>query len=180
MPAALRVRALTEEERGHLARLARSRTAATLAVERARIIWAAHGGAALAAMAQELGGCEHTVRLWIKRFNALGLAGLDDGPRSGRPPTYTADEVAEVIALALTDPQTLALPFACWTLDRLATYLQEVKGIGIKRSRIDELLVAEGLRWRTHETWFGERVDPAFADKRGASRTSTRRRPRRA
>jgi transposase len=124
--------------------------------------------------------CEPTVRTWIKRFNTLGLAGLDDCPRSGRPATYTADEVAEVIALALTDPQTLALPFACWTLDRLAAYLQEVKGISIKRSRIDELLVAEGLRWRTHETWFGDRVDPAFAEKRGASRSSTRRRLHRA
>jgi hypothetical protein len=25
--------------------------------------------------------------------------------------------------------------------------------------------VAEGLRWRTDETWFGERVDPNFAEK---------------
>jgi transposase len=178
MPASLRVRALTEEERCHLERLARSRTAATRAVERAQIIWAAHCGASVATIAQELGVCGHTVRPWIKRFNAMGLAGLDDCPRSGRPATYTADEVAEVIALALTDPQTLALPFACWTLDRLAAYLHEVKGISIKRSRIDELLVAEGLRWRTQEPWFGERVDPAFAEKRGALRTSTRRRLR--
>src|SRR5262245_10444970 len=105
MPAALHVRALTEDERGHLERLARSRTAAPRAVERAKIIWAAHGGASVATIAQELGVCGHTVRTWLKRFNALGLAGLNDCPRSGRPATYTADEVAEVIALALTDPQ---------------------------------------------------------------------------
>ena len=37
-------------------------------------------------------------------------------------------------------------------LDRLAVYLAEHKGITIKRSRIDELLQAEGLRWRTQET----------------------------
>jgi hypothetical protein len=36
----------------------------------------------------------------------------------------------------------------------------------MQRSRSDELLIAEGLRWRKHETWFGERVDPAFAEKR--------------
>jgi hypothetical protein len=36
----------------------------------------------------------------------------------------------------------------------------------MQRSRIDEILVHEGLRWRKHETWFGERVDPAFAEKR--------------
>lgn len=52
--------------------------------------------------------------------------------------------------------------------------MNEHKGIAIKRSRIDELLIAEGLRWRTHETWFGERVDPEFAKKRGVLKHSTR------
>ncbi|HZH07865.1 MAG TPA: hypothetical protein VEY69_14420, partial [Lautropia sp.] len=64
------------------------------------------------------------------------------------------------------------LPFASWTLDRLAAYLNEQKGIAIKRSRIDEILLKEGLRWRWHETWFGERIDPAFAEKRGGLRRS--------
>ncbi|HET6467292.1 MAG TPA: winged helix-turn-helix domain-containing protein, partial [Geminicoccaceae bacterium] len=72
-----------------------------------------------------------------------------------------------VIATALTDPRALDLPFASWTLDRLAAHLNEREGIAIKRSRIDELLRAEGLRWRKHESWFGARVDPEFAEKRG-------------
>jgi transposase len=63
-------------------------------------------------------------------------------------------------------------------LDRLAAYLHEHKGIAMQRSRIDEILLQEGLRWRKHETWFGERVDPAFAERRGASRRSTPRRLR--
>jgi transposase len=109
------------------------------------------------------------VRLWIKRFNAVGLVGLKDEPRSGRPTTYTAEQVGEVIAASLTNPQSLGLPFGSWTLDRLAAYLDERKGIPIKRSRIDEILIGEGLRWRTQETWFGDRVDPEFAQKRGIS-----------
>jgi len=43
----------------------------------------------------------------------------------------------------------------------------------MKRSRIDEIPFAEGLRWRQQESWFGERVDPEFAEKRGASKRST-------
>src|SRR5687767_13579596 len=117
-----------------------------------------------------------TVRAWIKRFNAQGLAGLEDQPRAGRPPTYTPEQVATVIATALSDPKRLDLPFASWTLDRLAACLNEQKGIAIKRSRIDEILLAEGLRWHRHESWFGARVDPAFAEKRGGSRPSTRHR----
>ena len=88
-------------------------------------------------------------------------------PRAGRPVTYSPEAVSEVIATALTDPQRLGLPFASWTLDRLQAYLNEVKGIGMKRSRMNELLLREGLRWRRQETWFGERVDPDFARKRG-------------
>ena len=80
------------------------------------------------------------------------------------------------MAASLTDPQVLGLPFASWTLDRLAAYLSEERGIAIKRSRIGEVLQAEGLRWRTQEGWFGERPDPAFAEKRGPSSGSPRRR----
>jgi hypothetical protein len=28
------------------------------------------------------------------------------------------------------------------------------------------VLLAEGLKWRQEETWFGARVDPDFAEKR--------------
>src|SRR3712207_8363364 len=46
-----------------------------------------------------------TVRRRIRRFNAEGLAALEDRHRSGRPATYSADAVAEVIAAALTSPR---------------------------------------------------------------------------
>lgn len=78
-----------------------------------------------------------------------------------------------MVATALTKPEDLALPFGHWTLDRLEVYLHEEKGIAIKRSRINEILQAEGLRWRKDEHWFGERVDPEFAKKRGSSPRST-------
>ena len=118
-----------------------------------------------------------TVRKRLHRFNSEGLAALKDKPRWGRPATYSAEQVATVIAAALTKPQALGLPFASWTLDRLATYLHEHKGIALKRSRLDEILLQEGLRWRQQETGFGERIDPEFAKKRGQLRRSTR--PRR-
>ncbi len=172
----LRLRELTEEERPTVERLAHSRTAPARQVERARIIWHASRGEDVARIAEQLRLHAYTVRGWIHRFQAAGLGGLADRARTGRPPTYAPEQVASVIATALTDPKTLDLPFASWTLDRLAAYLNEQKGIAIKRSRIDEILLAEGLRWRKHEIWFGERVDPAFAEKRGGSRRSTPRR----
>jgi transposase len=172
------LRELTGEEASAVEALARSRTAPARRVERARIVWRAGRGETPPTIAAALGLAAETVRRRIRRFNAVGLAALEDQHRSGRPATYSADEVAAVIATALTSPRSLALPFASWTLDRLAAYLLEHKGIAMRRSRIDEILLKEGLRWRRHETWFGERVDPEFAEKRGGSRRSTPRRRR--
>ena len=176
---ALRVRELTPEEAGELRRRAQSRTEPARVVERARIIWLVHQGERVPAVARAVALSEKTVRLWLKRFNEHGLDGLTDDPRAGRPPTYTPDVIGTVIATALTAPQTLGLPFASWTLDRLTSYLHDRPTdaggpVPVSRSHIDRILSGEGLRWRKQETWFGERVDPEFAEKRGPSNSSER------
>ena len=172
------LRDLTADEFATIKRLAHSHIAPAQHVQRAQIIWRARRGESASAIAASLSLDGETVRKRIRRFNAQGVEALKDRYRSGRPPTYSAEQTATVIASALTKPQTLGLPFAAWTLDRLAAYLHEAKGIAMQRSRIDEILLQEGLRWRKHETWFGERVDPAFAEKRGRSKRSTPRRLR--
>ena len=174
---AIKLRSLTDEERAAIERMAHSRTAPARQVERAQIVWLAQQGLTVPALAARLQMHPQTARDWLKRFNQKGLAGLNDLPRPGKPPTYTATERATVVALTLTNPQALDLPFACWTLDRLVAYLHEHKQISMQRSRVSELLVAEGLRWRQQETWFGERVDPDFAEKKGASKRSTQNLP---
>ena len=173
----LRVRALSEEEGHRLARMTRSQKLGAGLVRRAQIIQHAVDGLSAPGIAAKMGLCGATVRFWLKRFNERGLPGLEEEMRSGRPPTYTAEERSAVIAAALSRPAELGLPFASWTLDRLVAYLGE-KGIGMKRSRMSEVLLAEGLKWRQEETWFGTRVDPEFERKRGCSSASTPPRPR--
>ena len=178
MPAMLRVRPLTADERPKIEQLTHSQKESVRLVQRAHIIQLSSDGLSVSEIMVERDLSENSVRKWIKRFNERGLAGLSDASRSGRPMTYTPEQVSLVIESALTKPETLGLPFACWTLDRLEAYLNEQKNIGMKRSRIDELLIQEGLRWKMQETWFSERVDPEFAEKRGPSSRSTRSRLR--
>jgi transposase len=135
-------------------------------------VYAALEGATVEAIAVRLGLARNTVYLWLHRSEARGVAGLEDQPREGRPPTYTREQVGEIVATALTDPQALDQPFRSRTLDRWVAYLSEQKGIAMKRSRLNEVLPTEGLpteglRWRKQEGRFGERVDPDFAQKRG-------------
>src|ERR671916_3541329 len=156
----LRVRAVSEKEREALRRMARSRTVGAGLVRRAQIVLHALEGLKAPEISARLDLCGPTVRHWLQRFNARGLPGLEEDVRSGRPPTYSAEQRSAVIDTALTRPADLGLPFACWTLDRLVAYLGEQKGIAMRRSRIGEIFIQEGLKWRQEEAWFGARVDP--------------------
>jgi len=162
----VQLRTVSDEERAAVKRLAHSRTAPARTVERARVVLAALEGAGVEEIAVRLHLARGTVYLWQHRFEARGIGGLEDQPRGGRPPTYSREQVGQIIATALSDPRALGLLYASWTLDRLAAYLAEHEGIAMRRSRLDEVLLSEGPRWRKHESWFGERVDHEFAAKR--------------
>ena len=173
MPKHLQVRELTSEEQTQIDQVSRSRTKAARMVERAQIIRLASRGQTVQQIATTLHVGAKLVRRWIERFNRDGLRGLADQPRSGRPPIYTREQVGLVVATALVNPKELGQPFGSWTFERLTVYLNEGCGIPIQHSRVHEILSEEGLRWREQETWFGVRVDPAFAEKRGSLRPST-------
>lgn len=165
----LKMRELTAEEERVLHVLVHSRTASVRLVERAKIIEQASQGKTIQQIAASLPVKEATVRKWFKRFAQQGLAGLEDAPRSGAPTRYSIENKALVLEIAATAPSKLNQPFHCWSLKRLQIYLKEEKGLTMKVSRIRQLLQAEGLRWRKQEGWFGERLDPEFAQKRGPS-----------
>ena len=141
---------------------------------RARIVQLAAQGQTVAAIARHVSVSEKAVRQWLTRFAAEGLAGLEDAPRSGRPPTYRPDETNRVIAKARSlppKPQEGEVPPTChWTLDRLQAELAK-DGIPIKRSQIRRILHAEHIKWQRSRTWL-ESDDPPLAEKRGASSTA--------
>jgi transposase len=178
----LRLRELGDDERAEVQRIARSHMLGAGMVRRAQIVVPALGGLKAEQIATRMDLCGNTVRSWLNRFTARGLRGLEEDVRTGRPPTYTAEQRSAVITAALTRPAELGLPFAGSTLDRLVVYLSG-QGIGMRRRRSSEIFLREGLKWRhdggsQRDPRFGERVDPDFARKRGSSSRSTpRRRP---
>src|SRR5260370_17149478 len=129
-------------ERAAVERVARSRTAQARQVERAKVVLAALQGEGVGVIAQRFHLSPATVYLWLHRFEEHGLAGLADQPRGGRPPTYTREQVSTIVATALTDPQRLGQAYSSLTLDRLTPYLAEQHRITIKRSRLDDLVLA--------------------------------------
>jgi transposase len=164
------LRPLTAEEKRVITKLSRSQTASARLVERAKILQLGSEGQNVQQIARSLDIHEKTVRKWFKRFEHVGLAGLEDAPRAGAPSRYTPENKARVLQVARTRPSELGLPFGSWTFERLASYVKEQLGLHMKKTRIFEILQEEGLRWRKQETWFGKRLDPEFVQKRGPSK----------
>ena len=167
-----RLRELSEQEAQVIHKMAHAQSEEARLVQRATIVEQASHGVSAHQIALRLHLSDTTVRRWIGRFNEQGLDGLLDRPRKGAPRQYPARVRAQVIATALQEPAALGLPFASWTLERLQRYLQEACGIPMGKTRLFEVLQEEGLRWYKQEGWFGERVDPQFAQKRGPSNSS--------
>ena len=99
--------------------------------ERLEMVKAVALGQDLPTIARWSGRTERTIRRWLGRYTAGGVAALADAPRRGRPVEADAAyrQVAEA-ALA-TSPRTVGLPFDVWTSARLSAYLAETTGVRI-------------------------------------------------
>lgn len=163
----LRLRSVTEEEALQLERLTCDQSTDSRLRARARVCWLSQCGQEISQIVTVTSLSDRTVRKWIKRFNGEGLAGLHDRDRSGRPPTYVREEIAEIVAASQSDPTALGLPFGHWTLDRLTTYVTQEKAVSLKRSRIGEILVAEGVCWRNSASLLQRKAAPRYRSCRG-------------
>jgi transposase len=134
-------------------------------VDRARIVLAAAAGRANEAIAAAVGVCVDTVRKWRLRFAARGVAGLNDLPRPGRPRRFTPVQVAQVKALACTQPAETGLPISRWSSAELAAQvitrplLESVSAASVRR-----WLGADAIKPWQHRSWIFPR-DPHFAVK---------------
>ncbi|MFM7753313.1 MAG: helix-turn-helix domain-containing protein [Cyanobium sp.] len=97
---------LSEDEVQQLQSIASSRSLPHSIVQHAQIVLACGAGETNTAIAKRMGLTGMTVGKWRKRYWELGLEGLHDELRPGRPRTYEDDTVAEVINRALQTSPT--------------------------------------------------------------------------
>jgi DNA-directed RNA polymerase sigma subunit (sigma70/sigma32) len=80
---------LSEDERVELERWARSLAAPHRTVVRAKTILLLADGETVSSVSRQVGRQRRHVRKWAHRFMRKRLRGLDDDPRSGRPPAFS-------------------------------------------------------------------------------------------
>ncbi|MER5806551.1 IS630 family transposase [Streptomyces mirabilis] len=157
--------ALSAAERAQLKKMAHGhRTEHRLRV-RAQVVLHAARGRSNAHIARETGLHLDTVRTWRGRFAEHGLAGLADRERSGRPPSYTALQVAEAKALACRLPAETGVPLARWSCPELALELTARGVTGpISASTVRRWLAQDALKPWQHRSWIFI-TDPDFRAK---------------
>jgi transposase len=153
---------LSGEEQAVLAARARSVRGPWRDRLRAAIVLAAAAGQDNAAIAARMRVCTDTVRKWRRRFAEGRLAGLADAPRSGRPPSFTATDRAEVVALACALPAESGVPLSRWSGPDLAREVAARCGIAVSASTICRWLARDALKPWQHRSWISVR-DPQFA-----------------
>lgn len=122
---------VTAEERVAVETALRRRDLAPRVRERLEMVKAAALGQDVAGIARWSGRTPETVRHWLGRFRAEGIAALADAPRPGRPPKADAAYLAALEQAVETPPRALGQPFDVWTSARLSAYLTETTGTRI-------------------------------------------------
>ena len=89
---------------------------------------------------------QDVVRLWLHRYEQEGVAGLDDAPRSGRPPK---DPLAGRIidTQAGQSPECSGHVQSCWTVALLTAFLAARFGLVLARDSVRRYLHRLGWRW---------------------------------
>ncbi len=163
---------LTDEQRGRLAVVSRSRSDEQRRVERAQILLAYAEGESIAAIVRRLGTYRRKVERLVDKALELGpLAALDDLKRRGRPPTITSEARAWLLALACEKPKDLGYSYELWTTELLARHAREhCREAGhpslarLSRGTVSKILNRNDLR--PHKVrYYLERRDPEFDRK---------------
>jgi transposase len=167
MPRTLCLRRLTRREQRILQSKIRDLSLSVRVHQRYRVIDEVRRGHGVVEAAERV-GCHFTVAYdWVHRFNDSGFATFEQvsNPK-GRPPILRAEQLRELVEVALSSPAERGLPFSVWSVPKLAEYCRR-RGLlpDVTDEWVRRLLRREGLTAQRIRTWKTSR-DPRFDRKK--------------
>jgi transposase len=133
------------------------------------ILLAAEQGMVAGEIAAVVRQDEETVRRWFACYQAEGVEGLSDTPRSGAPPKATSGYRERLLQISCSRPRALGLPFSLWTATRLADHLAEMTGVRMSTPSVCRLLREGGMALSRPQHSITS-PDPEYALKKGRLR----------
>jgi len=150
------LRLLTEEESKELHRASRASSEIRIRHQRAVALLAVSEGKSLSEAARLVGWKSHDpVTRVTRRFNSMGLAALDDQPRSGHPRSYGSAQKTRILQEARRVPDRLEDATGTWSLSLLQRALRSAPD-GLPRVStftILHTLHEAGYTWQKNRTW---------------------------
>lgn len=135
------------------------------------VLLAAEQGMLAPEIAKIVRSDEETVRSWLKRYLAEGVAGLADAPRPGAVPKVTPEYRELLLKVVRQRPRSLGQPYSLWTLQRLADYMAEQSGIRVSHITVRAYLKAADIVLSRPQHKITS-PDPAYEVKKRRSKTS--------
>jgi transposase len=153
--------ALTMEERTELERRVRAQTTPHRDRQRAQVVLLAADGVTGRQISKDVGLSPQAVCKWRVRFRDLGIPGLEDAERSGRPPVYGPTD-----RLVLMAKVTSELPefTSQWSHSELADAMAKA-GIAISASQIGRILAKDDVRPHKVSGWLTRKDTPEFWER---------------
>jgi putative transposase len=146
----------TKEQVAELQTMSRSLKLERRYSERSRVILLSLEGATLDEIESATSLSRRAVNKWRNRFRSLGIEGLKDSPRSGKPQVITAEQKATVIQRACEKPEG---GYTNWSQRRIA------QDVGISQGMVQRILKKADLKPHKIEYWCGKSPDPEFESK---------------
>jgi len=137
----------TDIEAAELRRLARLESDGRVAT---RLLGLANvlDGMSREATARSAGMDRQTLRDWVHRFNAKGVAGLRDQPRPGRPVWLTEGEQVALKAIVLRGPEPDRDGVSAWRIVDLCRIAEERFGVAYREGGMLRLVKSLNLSWQ--------------------------------
>ncbi|MCB0171888.1 MAG: helix-turn-helix domain containing protein [Anaerolineae bacterium] len=132
----IKLRAISDDESTELSELYNKTKEAGVRTRTQIILLAAEQKLTAPQIAKIVRKNDQTVRRWIKRYNAEGVNGLFDAPRSGAPGKVSPAYQEQLISAVRRRPRTLGLPYSLWTLQRLVDHMAEETGLRVSTETV--------------------------------------------
>lgn len=100
------------------------------------------------AAAKLLGDAPRTVENWVHEFEQMGLAGLLEGDRSGRPRRLGAEQLRQIDDVLRHMPREFGLGGNLWDGKTLAAWIEREYGINLGVRQCQRLFRQLGYRLR--------------------------------
>ena len=119
----VQVRTISDDEGNRLLRTVRRGSGSVVTWRRAQMVLLSAQGMDTAKIAEVTFTSVDRVRDVLHNFNADGFDSLRPKYAGGRPPKFDLAQRAEIKKLALSRPADHEMPFATWSLSKLADFL---------------------------------------------------------